>query len=460
MDFRTEHDSLWEKQIPIDALYGIQSLRAEENFPISGQTLLPEMVRAYAIVKKSAAQVNMWLGKLDEKIAKDIEAVCDEILDGQHAEHFIVDVFQAGAGTSTNMNINEVIANRILEMRGESKGSYDIASPNDHVNMSQSTNDTYPTAMRIALVLASEKFVQQLEILIESFQKKADEFTDVLTSARTHLQDAVPITLGQEFQGYTNTLKALLQRYRSSIDELRVLGIWGSAAGTGINTHEKYHTLMIAAISSNSVQSFYQCSDLIESMQSQRQIGEYMWTLSQIATEVSRIANDLRLLSSWPHTGISEIILPPVQPGSSIMPGKVNPSILECVNMVCFRVGGANNSVRQCLEGGQLNLNVFMPLMSLESLTATSIMGNTCVMMAEKCIYGIGANTKMTEKYAYESNGLFTALNPILGYQRVSDLVKKKEKTGKSVKELLLESWDMTEEEIDEILDPKKLTGI
>ncbi len=460
MSTRTEHDSLWERQIPADALHGIQSLRAQENFPISGQTLLSEIIRAYAILKKSAAEVNAWLGKLDQSIADDITKVCDEIITRQHSEHFVVDVYQAGAGTSTNMNLNEVIANRILEKRGQPKGSYDIISPNDHINMSQSTNDTYPTVMRIALVAESNKFISQFQILIENFQKKSQDFSDVLTSARTHLQDAVPITLEQEFQWYSDTLSALLERYRHAVDELRMLGIGGSAAGTGINTHEKYHMLMIAAISAHSGNTFTQCPNLIESMQSQRQIGEYMWALNQIATEVWRIANDLRLLSSGPHTGISEIILPPVQPGSSIMPGKVNPSILECVNMVCFRVGWADSAVRQCLAWWQLNLNVFMPLMALESLTATQILGNACQMMAEKCIDGIQAHMKMTEKYAYESNGLFTALNPILWYQKVSELVKQKERTGKSVKELLLELWDMSESEIDQLLDPKKLTNI
>ena len=457
---RTEEDSLGIKNIPEDALYGIQAMRAQENFPISGRMLSSEFISAYAILKKSAAAVNARLWKLDTNIAKEIWEVCDEIIAWKYTKEFIVDIYQAGAGTSTNMNLNEVITNRILEKRGEKKWSYDILSPNDIVNMSQSTNDSYPTAMRIALVQSSPKCIDALKLLQKSFENKAKEYKTAITSARTHLQDAVPITIGQEFQWYADTLKNLQDEFKRSIENLKILWIWGSAAGTGINTHPEYHREMIQEISRNTSENFKTSENLIESMQSQRQIADYMDCLARIATEISRIANDLRLLSSWPNTGIWEIELPPVQPGSSIMPGKVNPSILECVNMVCFEVLGGRHSVEHCIAWWQLNLNVFMPLMSHKCLEANHILANAIIMMAEKTIDWLKVNMGKCSMYAYESNGIFTALNPILGYHAVSWIVKKRQETWKPIKQLLEEETDLSTEDIEKILNPLTLSNI
>ena len=458
MSTRSERDSLGTKQIPADALYGIQTLRATENFPISDEILYPEIVRAYATIKKCSAQVNADLEKLDQSLAREIMWVCDDIIAGKYSENFVVGMFQAWAWTSANMNLNEVIANKILEQRGEQKGNYQLVSPNDHVNMSQSTNDTFPTMMRIALLKAAPDLIVGLKKLQQTLSQKWDEFKDVITSARTHLQDAVPITVGQEFKAYSDTVAWVIEGYETSLEWLKVLGIWGTASGTGINTHPEYHAQMVRALSWETGIDFKTSSNLIASMRSQRQIGVYMNALTQIAHELSRMCNDLRLLSSGPFTGFGELNLPAVQPGSSIMPGKVNPSILECVNMVCFRILGADTTMKHCLSESQLNLNIWMPLMIHETLNATKILTNALKMMTDKCISGIEVNKEVCEKYAYESNGIFTALNPILGYQKVADIVHIREESGKSIKELLLEKTDLSEEEITKILDPKNLT--
>ena len=457
MNYRTEADSLWKKQIPIDALYGIQTLRAAENFPISGQALLPEVIQAYALLKKSAAIVNRDLGKLDPVKSKLITKVCREIIDRKHDKQFIVDVFQAGAGTSTNMNLNEVIANRALELMWKSKWSYDIVSPNDHVNMSQSTNDTYPTMMRMALALQSKTFLKNFDTLIDTFDKKAKEFKNIITAGRTHLQDATPISVGQEFAGYSATLQALRDQYLEALEKVKVLWIGWSAVGTWINTHKDYHKKMVVEIETQTGIHFHSCDNLVESMQSQRQIGSYMSALKSIAIEVSKICDDLRLLSSGPHTGIWELILPAVQPGSSIMPGKVNPSILECANMICFKVIGSEAAVTQCLLAWQINLNVFMPLMSYESISSTNILSNMFAMMAEKCISGIKVDEKKCHDYAYESNAIFTILNPILWYNKVAELIKQKEKTWFSIKKLLIDKHKMSKKEVEELLKVENL---
>jgi len=458
MKFRIEHDSLWEKQIPLDALYGIQSLRAKENFQISDILISSEITQAYSILKKCAARVNVKLWKLDADVWKAIEKACDEIIAGKHKEQFIVWMYQAWAGTSTHMNINEVIANRVLEMWGEKKWSYDIISPNDHVNMSQSTNDTYPTMMRLALVSLSWNLIEALWDLEMEFRRKSEEFSDVISSSRTHLQDAVPITLGQEFWAYTQNISSLIDIYKSALQGLKFISIWWSAAGTWINTHPEYHTLMVQSLREETGIDFQPSPDLISGMMSQKEIGVYISSLTQLAQEISKISSDLRLLSSWPFTGINEINLPPVQPWSSIMPWKVNPSILECVNMVCFRVYGSDTSVKHALSESQLNLNVWMPLMLSESLHATKILTNAIDMMAHSCVAGITANKEICETYAYESSGIFTVLNQILWYSKVAEIVKYREASWKSISDVLLEKTDLGEEEIKNILNPNKLT--
>ena len=459
LKIRLEKDSLGSKEILASALYGIQTLRGAENCPISGEPLLPELVKAYAELKKACAISNNQLGLLPKKIVDPIIRACDEIIAGKHADQFIVDVFQAGAGTSTNMNLNEVIANRALEILKQPKGSYNIISPNDHVNMAQSTNDTYPTAMRLAILLQHPKLDSKLEILEKTFFQKAKEFKNIIKSARTHLQDAVPITLGQEFSAWGQVIKSLRRRITEASREVAILGIGGSAAGTGLNVHPNFANLVIKNLQKQTKLNLKLAQDLIESMQSQRQILNFASALKEAAIEVSRIASDLRLLSSGPNTGLAELVLPAVQPGSSIMPGKVNPSILECVNMVCYRVIGAETAIAYAVHGGQLDLNVNMPLMSLEALTSMKIFGNAVKIMAEKCIAGIQVNKEKCEKYAFESASLATALNPILGYAQVAEIVKEFVKTGNSFPEIILRKKLLTEVELKRILDPKKMTS-
>lgn len=455
---RIEKDSLGEKEIPADALYGVQVARAVENFQISDEPIGWELITAYAELKKACAQTNAELGQLDQSLAKHIIKAADEIIEGKHDEHFVVDIYQAGAGTSTNMNLNEVIANRVLEMMGKEKGDYRGCSPNDHVNMAQSTNDTYPTAMRLAILMQLDDLYQKLAILQEAFEKKAKEFKEVIKSARTHLQDAVPITLGQEFGAWGKTIKKMIDLIADAESDLRELGIGGTAAGTGLNTHPDYAKTVIKHLNQNTNLGVANAEDLIESTQSQHQIQSFASALKTTAIEVSRIASDLRLLSSGPNTGLAELTLPAVQPGSSIMPGKINPSILECVNMVCARVIGAEATVSQCTLGGQLDLNVYMPLMSAELLHAMKILGNAAEMMADKCVNGITANKEQCKKYAYKSASLATALNPILGYDKVAEVVKEFVKTGKPIPEIILEKKWLSKEELEQMLDPEKMT--
>jgi aspartate ammonia-lyase len=416
------------------------------------------LVHAYAELKKACALANIELGLLKPAIGRLILGAIQEILDGKHSGQFPVDAYQAGAGTSTNMNVNEVIANRALELMGKEKGSYDIISPNDHVNMGQSTNDTYPSAVRIAIVIGFEALDSHLRNLEESFKEKGSEFKSLIKSARTHLQDAVPITLGQEFSAYGRTVAAGRTILLRAQKDLLVLGIGGSAAGTGLNTHPRYARLVVKKLNKNLGYGFTNAPDLIESMQSQRQLLGFAAALKAAAVEISRIASDLRLLASGPTTGFNEIVLPAVQPGSSIMPGKVNPSILECVNMVCFRVIGAEAAVTQAVLAGQLSLNVNMPLMASEILEAMKILGNAAGMMAEKCIQGIRANKSQMEKYAYQSAALATVLNPILGYAQVAEIVKESIRTGESLPSIVRRKEILTEAEVKRILDPRRLT--
>lgn len=423
--------------MPEGALWGAQTARAVANFKISGTPVNYSLILAYAQIKKACAQTNAEIGLLKPELAKPILNAIEEILSGKHADQFVVDQYQAGAGTSTNMNLNEVIAH--LAGLG--------ISPNDHVNMSQSTNDTYPSAMRVAIVKKYDLLDKNLNKLEDSFKKKGVEFKDVIKSARTHLQDAVPITLGQEFSAYSRTISDLRKAIARVKEAVSILGIGGSAVGTGLNTHPKYAKLVVSYLNKNTGFDFKNAPDMVESMQSQKQILQFAGALKLSAVEISRIASDLRLLSSGPHTGFHEINLPAVQPGSSIMPGKINPSILECVNMVCYRVIGAETTVTQAVLGGQLNLNVNMPIMASEILHSMEILSNAVKMMAEKCINGITANVELCKKYAYESAGLATALTPIMGYEAVAKLVKEMLATGKPLPD-----------EIKKLLDPNKMT--
>ena len=454
---RVEKDSLGEKNIPADALYGIQTLRAVENFPISGRAVPLEIVRSYAILKKCCAQVNFSLGLLPQKKFQAIHQACQEVIKGKHDEFFVVDVFQAGAGTSTNMNLNEVIANRALEILDEEKGNYKVISPNDDVNMAQSTNDTYPTAMRISIALEFPELEKSFVNLSKSLESKSLEFKKIIKSARTHLQDAVPISLGQEFGAWSRTISSVLEKIKNAYQSILVLGIGGTAAGTGLNAHPEFSTRVIKELKKETKLHFQLSPDLVESMNSQRQILEFMSSLRNAAVEISRIVNDLRLLSSGPTNGLAEIVLPPVQPGSSIMPGKINPSILECVNMVCFRVMGAESAVVQAVHSGQLDLNVFMPLMSVETLESMKILKNALQILDTKCIRDIKVNKENCQKYVFQSSSLATVLNPVLGYHQTAKIVKESLEKNTSIKDLLIKKGILDKEKIEELLDPNKM---
>lgn len=456
-DMRIERDSMGEMQVPSDALYGAQTQRAVENFPISGIKESPVFIKAYVLLKKAAAIANKTLGELDADKADAIVQAADEILSGKHHDHFVVDVFQAGAGTSFNMNTNEVIANLALSKLGREPGDKYI-HPNDHVNMGQSTNDTFPTAMRMAVRDSLQSLYPVLDRLTKSFRAKGKEFDSILKSGRTHLQDAVPVRLGQEFTAYGEAVEKLKKTIEESESSVSELGIGGSATGTGLNTHPDYSKVIVEQISKLSGLSYTSSHDLLEAMQSQRPIAHVSSALKILALEITRIANDLRLLSSGPTTGFGEIVLPPVQPGSSIMPGKVNPVMAEMVNMVCFQVIGNDATVSMAVQGGQMELNVMMPVMIFNVLLSIQIMTNALEVFSTKCIDGIEAYPDKCRNYAEKSVGLATILNTYIGYDQASVLAKESVKTGKSIPELILEKKLLSEEDLNKILDIATIT--
>ncbi|MBE18866.1 MAG: aspartate ammonia-lyase [Thaumarchaeota archaeon] len=448
MKFRIEYDSLGKKKVPVNAYYGIQTQRAIDNFPISGLKYPSEFINAYTSIKKAAAVTNNHLGLLNNKFARAIIKTTDEILQGKFRNQFLVDVFQMGAGTSFNMNCNEVIANRSNEILGEKLGKYYPIHPNDHVNMSQSTNDTFPTAMRISTLHTILNLESEISNLSSSFSSKAKEFNLVVKSARTHLQDAVPITLGQEFSAYSLTINKSLQEIQHSKKSLYVLGIGGSAAGTGINTHPKYSSTIIKNLSTQLDAKFILSRDFRESMQSQQDIAHLSSTLRILSLELTRICNDLRLLSSGPRTGFSEIILPAVAPGSSIMPGKVNPSIPEMVNMVCFQVIGCDTGINFAVQAGQLELNVMMPMIAINLLFSINILTNAIRQFRLLCVDHIIANKETCRKYAENSIGLATVLNTLVGYSAASKIVQKASDSGLHILDVIKQEKILTDNEI------------
>lgn len=456
---RIEKDTLGELPIPDHVLYGIQSFRASKNFPISGNQVHPQLIRSFLLLKKAAAKANLQCGVLEEKRARAIADAVDELLAGPFLEHFIVDAYQAGAGTSQNMNANEVIANKANVLLGGKLGTYDHVHPNDHVNMSQSTNDTYPSVMRLATLVLSKELINELQRLSITFKQKAREFDLIIKSARTHLQDAVPIRLGQEFAAYQKTTEKLIALLLHAQDSLRELGIGGSAAGTGINVPRGFRESIIIELKEEFQDSDLTLSeDMCESMQSQLPMMIYSNALRASALELTRIANDLRLLSSGPNTGLGEITLPSTQPGSSIMPGKVNPSILEMGNQVFFKILGNDQTMAYALQAGQLELNVMMPVMAQVALESSMIFTNTLKSMRELCLNGISANADQCEKYATHTSQIVTALNPVIGYAKAAELAKEAMKQKKTVIELVKEQKLLTDKQIKELLDPKKLT--
>jgi aspartate ammonia-lyase len=456
---RVETDSLGPLKIPDDAYYGIQSFRASQNFPISQTQVHPALIRSYLLLKKAAAKANKAAGVLEETKASAISRAVDDLLASDFKKHFIVDAYQAGAGTSQNMNANEVIANKAAEILGGKKGIYDLINPNDHVNMSQSTNDTYPTPMRLATLDLSHRLYNELVMLSKSFAKKASEFDHIIKSGRTHLQDAVPIRLGQEFNAYKTTIDQLAEVLLNAQISLRTLGIGGSAVGTGINVPKGFRAAILKELKEYfNDPKLKIADDLCSAMQSQLPMMIYSNALRCAAIELTRITNDLRLLSAGPANFLGEINLPSTQPGSSIMPGKVNPSILEMANQVFFKVLGNDSSMAFAVSAGQLELNVMMPLMAQLALESTHLMTQTLLTMRTRCIDGITANSDRCEKYAAQTSQIATVLNPIIGYAKAGALTKLALKTNKSVIDLVREQKLLSEEEIKKILDINKLT--
>jgi aspartate ammonia-lyase len=458
---RTEKDTLGEVRVPDDALYGAQTQRAVENYPISGLREHPLFIRAFILLKRSAALANRELGAMDETIADAIVAACDRILREfeRFRPHFVVDVFQAGAGTSFNMNCNEVIANLANLSLGGKPGEYRPINPNDHVNMSQSTNDVFPTAIRIAALMLLDRLGPQLDRLGDALDAKGDEFADVIKSGRTHLADAVPVTLGQEFKAYAAATKRATRLLREAASELRILGIGGTATGTGINTPIGYRFAVVRHLSESTGLELHATDDLREAMQSQLPVVAVSAALRNLALELTRITNDLRLLASGPLTGLAEINLPAVQPGSSIMPGKVNPSMLECMNQVLFHIIGADTAIAYASQAGQLELNVMMPLMAFEITFSMEILKNFLPVFIDKCVRGIEANRERCEAYYVSSPSLATALNPIIGYAAAAEIAKESARTGKRIPDLLREKQLLPEEQIAEIFTPEFLAG-
>lgn len=443
-DMRIEKDSIGPLEIPDDAYYGIQSLRAAQNFPISGTQIHPLLIRSYLLLKRAAAIANKKTHSIEPKKSKAIIDAIDKLLklnfDDDLSKYFIIDAYQAGAGTSQNMNINEVVANKANELLGHKLGSYHEINPNDHVNMSQSTNDTYPTVMRLALLTLSKELLYELKLISISLGIKAHEFDHVIKSGRTHLQDAVPIRLGQEFKAYQYTTFELIKLIQKSQDSLRVLGIGGSAIGTGINVPKGYRDFIILEL--KKLFDDYKLTiseNLIAETQSQLPLMIFSNALRATALEFTRIMNDLRLMSSGPHTGLSEINLPAGQPGSSIMPGKINPSILEMGNQVLFKVIGNDSAMAFAIQAGQLELNVMMPLMAQLMLESSQIMTNAFKIIREKCIDGISANVEQCKKHADHTLQIATILNPIIGYDKTAELIKEALKDDKSIMDLIKE---------------------
>jgi aspartate ammonia-lyase len=457
-EHRKETDSLGGVEVPSHALYGAQTARAVTNFPISDLKASPFLVRALAMIKLAAAEANQELGLITPEQGSAIAQAAQEVLDGKHHEHFVVDVFQAGAGVSLHMNTNEVLANRAGQILGEPLGTYKKAHPNDHVNYGQSTNDVFPTAMRLSALLALEELYPVLDSLTSSFSKKAEEFKDILKAGRTHMQDAVPITLGQEFAAYAVAVKEASASIRRNAVALHSLGLGGSAVGTGLNTHPEYRSKAIAKLARLAKLELHPAYDLRYAMQSCAPMAEISGALRTLALEMIRISNDLRLLSSGPNTGFNEIALPSLQPGSSIMPGKVNPVLPELMAMVGFQVVGNDAATAMAVQAGQLELNVMMPAMAHNTLQSITILTNTLRELDVHCIRGITANKERNAFYASSTIALATALNPYIGYRKAAELVKESVASGRSIVELAREKKLLSEEQIAEILDPKNMT--
>jgi aspartate ammonia-lyase len=457
---RTEKDPLGPKEVPADALYGVQTVRARENFPISGLAPLWPFVMAQTWIKKAAALTHKETGRLDAKLADAIVQAADEVLAGKHTNQFVVDPYQAGAGTSHNMNVNEVLANRANELLGGERGTYTPVHPNDHVNMAQSTNDTIPTNIRLAVLSQLDGLVTAFEGLRDALAGKGVEFDDIVKAGRTHLQDAMPIRLGQEFTAYAGSIDRNIRRVKEAADYLRDLGIGGSAVGTGVTVEKEYPALMNKHLKAITGLDLRIGTDRIQLMQSMGDAAAFSAALRVMSIDMSKIASDLRLMVMGPRTGIDEIKLPAVQPGSSIMPGKINPSIPEMVNQVCFQVMGLDTTVAIAAEHGQLELNVMMPVIAFNVLLSMRILTNTATVFTEKCVVGIEANRDMLAYWVERSAALATALMPHIGYAKAAELSKKSVKEGVLVRDMVKRDQLLPADQIDDVLDLKKMTEI
>jgi aspartate ammonia-lyase len=458
MKYRIEHDSLGDVQVPAGAYYGAQTARAVSNFRISGLRVRDDLIWATVLVKKAAAEANATLGRLDPDLARAIAAAADEILDGGLRDQFVIDVYQAGAGTSHNMNANEVIANRAAELLGEPRGVYTRVHPNDHVNMGQSTNDVFPTATRLALRAGADALVAAARELAGSFARKAERFAGVLKTGRTHLQDAVPMTFGQELGGYAECIRRGADDVAGAATELEELNIGATAVGTGLNAGEEYRRLVVANLARYTRLPVKPAANLFRVTQSMGDVLAYSSAMRRLAVELGKIASDLRLLSMGPRAGLSEITMPAVQPGSSIMPGKVNPSIAEMVNQVCFQVMGCDTTVALACEAGQLELNVMMPVIAWNALHSSAILREAMRTFRARAIDGLEVNEDRARELLERSTADATALSPHIGYAATAEIAKESVKTGKSVRALVLERGLLDVAKLDQILSAGAMT--
>jgi aspartate ammonia-lyase len=460
METRLEHDLLGERRVPAECYYGIQTLRALENFRITDIPIshYPLLIRSLAFIKKAAALANLRLGFLAEDLTVAITAACDDLLAGKHYDQFVVDVIQGGAGTSTNMNANEVIANLALEKMGYPKGTYDVIHPLNHVNMSQSTNDVYPSALRLTLSLKLDQLEESQHVLRRSMEAKGNQFADVIKMGRTQLQDAVPMTLGQEFEAYAVTIGEDIDRVREARSLIREINMGATAIGTGLNAHPDYAAIVTEILRQISGVPVTGAPNLVEATQDAGAYVQLSGVLKRVATKLSKICNDLRLLSSGPRAGLNEINLPAMAPGSSIMPGKVNPIIPEVINQIAFDVIGNDVTVTMAAAAGQLELNVMEPVIAYKLFTSIEMLSRGCRTLAERCIDGITANREVCRKMVESSIGLVTALNPVIGYEKSTEIAHEALVSGRSVYEIVLEKNYLTRAELEDLLRPENMT--
>jgi aspartate ammonia-lyase len=458
--FRVDRDSLGSVMVPSVAYYGPFTARAKQQYSVTGQTAHIYLIKAYVMIKRSAALANKNLHVLDEEIADSIIRSCDEILDGRFIDQFVLDSINSGAGTAFNMNCNEVIANRSLETLGKKKGAYEIISPNDHVNMSQSSNDTFPTAMHIAILLNSFDLLSAIELVITAISKKAEEFKDIIKIGRTHLMDALPVTLGNEFEEFAFSLRRAKQMLMLAGKHLEYVGLGGSAVGTGANTPKRFRESAIGYLSEIARIDLKPSENMFYSLQSKLDVSSYSSSLRNLALELIKMANDLRLMASGPVAGFSEILIPPVHAGSSIMPGKVNPSLAECLNMICFNVVGNDVSVAMAAQAGQLELNVMLPGMLKCILDSMDMLKNFLPVFAKNMIEGLKENREQIELYLEKSPTLVTLLNPYIGYLKAAEIYKESVETKESIRELILQKGLMTKQEIDRIFSKENILGM